>query len=210
MSSSPEPNLQLAARRVLEFESIHSELQDRLDRAQTLVDCCLTTFGHEYSGRAELRRDLSNLEWALHGYGNMLHQLQNVCDRTMDEFGVALSHSSPIQHETPELLGIRHAIHHRGLMGLNVTPGNGGAGPQVLMPLGSIRSHGSWGNGNSNFETHFHRILDKDGKVILIEPILNESREKYENVVEEMVLALESEFGRKKLKEELSSGGLYD
>lgn len=140
----------------------------------------------------------------------MLHQLQNVCDRTIDEFGVTLSHSSHIQHETPELLGIRHAIHHRGLIGLNVSPGNGDAGPQVLMPLDSIRSHGSWGNGNSNFETHFHRILSEDGKVVLIAPILNESRQKHENVIEEVLLALESEFGRRELNKELSSGGLYD
>lgn len=140
----------------------------------------------------------------------MLHQLQNVCDRTIDEFGVTLSHSSPIQHETPELLGIRHAIHHRGLMGLNITPGNGESGAKVLMPLDSIRVHGSWGDGNPSFETHFHRILDHNGKAVLIRPLLSESREKYENVIEEMVLALESEFGRKKLSEELASGGLYD
>lgn len=210
MSSSPEADIQLAARRILELESIKSELQNRLNHAQSTLDRCKMTYNLEYSGRAQLRRDLSDLEWSLHAYGNMLHQLQNVCERTIDEFGVNLIHSSPIQHETPELLGIRHAIHHRGLMGLNMSPGEGESGVQVLMPLESIRTHGSWGNGNSNFETHFHRIIGEGGKVVLIEPILNQSQEKYENIIEEMVLALELEFTRQALREELSSSSLYN
>jgi len=96
MSSSPEADIQLAARRVLEFESIKSELQDRLNRALSTLDRCKTTYNNKYSGRAQLRRDLSDLEWSLHAYGNMLHQLQNVCERTIDEFDVTLIYSSPI------------------------------------------------------------------------------------------------------------------
>lgn len=99
-------DIQLAARRLVELESIRTKLFDSQRDALRELDRCIYTYNQPSWGRRELRTDLSECEWSIYQYTSLLHMLGEVCERTRNEFGIRLTHYSPLRHELPELIGI--------------------------------------------------------------------------------------------------------
>lgn len=204
MSSSPD--IQLAARRLVELESLQSKLFDSRTDVLHELERCIVTYQQPSWGRRELRTDLNECEWSVYQYTSLLHMLGEVCERTREEFGVQLERYSPIRHEIPELIGIRHAIHHNGLIGLNIAEVPNYPDPLAVMPLESIRKHGSWGAGKPNFQTFFHGV---SGDAVVFGPLVETSYESSDGIIEAHTDGLEDEFGKDALSKEAASVQLY-
>lgn len=196
----------LAARRLVEFESLQSKLHEARRDAITDFDTCIRAYRQKYSGQHELRRELNECEWATYRYASLLHMLDQLVQRTSDEFGVRLRNSDPVRHEVPRLIGIRHCIHHRGLVGANVVTPRDAPTPAVGMPLSSLRRHGKWGGNNPKFRTFFH---DVSGDALVLRPIVERSGRKCDAIVEEVVRVLEDRYGEEELLKVVASAGPY-
>lgn len=205
--SSPSGDLRLAARRLVELDSIRSKLRDARSTALDDVEKCIHTYRLKYSGRRELRRDLNECEWSIYQYASLLHMLGEMVERTNDEFGTSLESHAPIRHEVPKLIGIRHCVHHNGLIGLNVAEVDGIPDPVVVVPVDSIEAHGSWGDGNPSFETFFHGV---SGDVLALAPVIQNSGGPIDGIVTELETQLEDEFGEEELKRAATNVQLYD
>lgn len=205
--SSSSSDLQLAARRLVEFDSIRSKLHDARRSAIDDIERCVQTYRLKYSGRRELRRDLNECEWSIYQYSSLLHMLGELVERTNDEFDTTLQVHAPVKHETPKLIGIRHCIHHNGLIGINIGEPESLVDPIVLVPVQSIKRHGSWGDGNPKFETFFH---DVTGAAFALEPVLQNSEEPIDGIIQEIVGQIEAEYGEEALMRAATSVQLYD
>ena len=205
--SPPSADLALAARRLVEFDSIRSKLRDSRQTALSDVGKCVHTYRLKFSGRRELRRDLNECEWSIYQYASLLHMLGEMVERTHDEFGTHLQRPAPIEHEVPKLAGLRHAIHHNGLIGINIAEVDGLPDPVVVVPVESVRAHGSWGDGNPDFATFFHGV---SGDVFALEPIVENSSVPADGIISELVAQLEEMFGEEALKKAATNVQLYD
>lgn len=202
--TSGGPNIDLAARRVLELESLATRLGSSRRKVEDKEETCITLYERPYHGVRDIRKELKNCEWALYNHVSLVHMLNEILDRTNDEFSVSANSYAPPKHEFPELTGIRHCIHHRGLVGLNIAEYDDDF--FVAIPLESIRKHGSWGDGNSKFSTHFHSVT---GNALIIKSLLKDAEGKYKNLIYEVIEQLEDEFGESELKKAASNVDIY-
>lgn len=195
----------LAARRLVEFESIQSKLHEARRNAITDFDTCVRAYRQKYSGQHELRQDLNECEWATYRYANLLHMLDQMVRRTNDEFGIRLRSRDPVRHEVPRLIGIRHCIHHRGLVGANIVEAPAVPDPAVCMHVESLRRHGDWGGNNPDFRTFFH----DEEQLLVLRPVVENSERKCDAVVTEVIDRLEERYGEDELLKAISSVELY-
>lgn len=203
----PEPpDIQLAARRLVELESIRPKLFDSKTNVLHELERCLATYRQPSWGRRELRTDLNGCEWSVYQHTSLLHMLGELCERTRAEFDVQPANYSPIRYEAAELVGIRHAIHHNGLIGLNIADVQTYPEPLTVMPLESIRIHGSWGGNHPKFQTFFH---DVSGDAIVLSPLIEDSYETAEGLIEAYTDELQREFGEDELSKEAASIQIY-
>ncbi|QGA81372.1 hypothetical protein [Halomicrobium sp. LC1Hm] len=205
--SPPAADLAHAARRLVEFDSIRSKLRDTRQTALSDMDKCVHTYRLKFSGRRELRRDLNECEWSIYQYASLLHMLGEMVDRTHDEFGTRLEQHAPIEHEMPKLVGLRHAVHHNGLVGVNIAEVDSFPDPVVVVPVTSIERHGSWGDGNPAFSTFFH---DVSGDAFALAPVVENSAEPVEGIVDELERQLTEQFGDDELRRAATNVQLYD
>lgn len=196
----------LAARRLVEFESLQSKLHEARRDAVTDFDTCIRAYRQKYSGQHELRRDLNECEWATYRYASLLHMLGELVQRTNDEFGIRLRNCDPVRHEVPKLIGIRHCIHHRGLVGLNIVETESMVKPAVCMYAESLRKHGDWGGSNPNFQMFFHG-LERDA--LALRPIIENSESRCDAIIAEVVNRLEDQFGEAELLNGVTELQLY-
>jgi len=196
----------LAARRLVEFESIQSKLHEARRDAITDFETSIRAYRQTYSGQHELRRDLNECEWATYRYASLLHMLDELVQRTTDEFGIRLRDCDPVRHEVPKLIGIRHCIPHRGLVGLNILSPSDEPRPAVGMPLDSLRRHGTWGGNYPDFQTFFHGV---SGDALVLRPIVAQSGQKFDSIVAEVVSELEETYGEEELLNVVSSARPY-
>jgi len=206
VSDSPE-KLHLAARRLVELESVLSKLRETRESAIQDVNKCLDTYELTYSGRRELRRDLNECEWSVYQYCSLLHMLGEIVARTHTEFGTRLEGYSEVKHEVPKLMGIRHCIHHNGLIGANIATVPSFPDPILVMPLSSIRRHGSWGNGKPAFQTFFHGV---SGDAVVVLSVLKNSAEPVEGIVADLISELEEMYDDEQLAKAATNIQLYD
>lgn len=185
----------LAARRLLEFESIQSKLHEARRDAITDFDTCIRAYRQKYSGQHELRRDLNECEWATYRYASLLHMLDQMVRRTSDEFGIRLRDRDPVRHEVPKLIGVRHCIHHRGLVGVNIAKPPTTPGLTICMHVESLRRHGNWGGNNPDFRTFFY---DED-ELLVLRPIIETSERKCDAIVTGVIDRMEEQFGEDEL-----------
>lgn len=196
----------LAARRLVEFESLQSKLHEARRDAITDFDTCIRAYRQTYSGQHELRRDLNECEWAAYRYASLLHMLGELVQRTSNEFDIRLRDCDPVRHEVPKLIGIRHCIHHRGLVGVNIVETELTTKPAICMYIESLRRHGDWGDSNPNFQTFFHGAK-RD--VLALRPIIENSERKCEVIITEVVERLEERYGEEELLKETTNLQLY-
>lgn len=196
----------LAARRVVEFESIQSKLHVARREAITDFDTCIRTYRRKYSGQREIRRDLNQCEWATYRYANLLHMLGEMVRRTNDEFGTRLRDHAPVRHEVPELVGLRHCIHHRGLVGANIVETAQHPHPAVCIPIRSVERHGDWGGDKPDFQTFFHGV---SGDALVLRPLIERSESACDGIVAEIIAELEELYGEDELLKTAASSQLY-
>ncbi|WP_115863172.1 hypothetical protein [Halorussus litoreus] len=199
-------DIALAARRLVEFESLQSKLHEARRDAITDFDTCIRSYRQTYAGQHELRRELNECEWATYRYASLLHMLGELVQRTSDEFDIRIRDCDPVRHEVPKLIGVRHCIHHRGLIGVNVVSPRNKANPAVGMPLSSLRRHGKWGGNNPKFQTFFY---DVSGDALVLRPIVESSGQKCNAIIEEMIGLLETTYGKNQLLKTVTSARPY-
>lgn len=201
-----EEGIAFAARRLVEFESLQSKLHEARRDAITDFDTCIRSYRQTYSGKHELRRELNECEWATYRYASLLHMLGELVQRTSDEFGFRLRNCAPVRHEVPKLIGIRHCIHHQGLVGVNVGELPSPPTPAICMHLESLRKHGNWDGNNPTFRTFFR---DEDEELLVLRPLVENSERKCDRIVAEVIERLEEEYGADELLRETADVGLY-
>lgn len=199
-------SIALAARRLVEFESIQSKLHEARRDAITDFDTCIRAYRQTYSGRHELRRDLNECEWTTYRYASLLHMLGELVQRTSDEFDVRLRDCDPVRHEVPKLIGIRHCIHHRGLVGLNIVETELTRKPAICMYAESLRKHGDWGGNNPSFEMFFHGL---ENDALALRPIVENSKRRCNVIISEVIEKLETRFGEARLRKSATDLQLY-
>lgn len=202
----PEEGIALAARRLVEFESLQSKLHEARRDAITDFDTCIRAYRQTYSGQHELRRDLNECEWATYRYASLLHMLDEMVGQVNDEFDFRLRDCDPVRHEVPKLIGVRHCIHHRGLVGVNVGKMPSSPTPTICMHIESLRRHGDWGGNNPDFRTFFH---DEDEGLLVLRPLIENSEQKYDAVIAEVIGRLEEQYGEDELLLATANVGLY-
>ncbi|MFB6177557.1 MAG: hypothetical protein ABEI99_10510 [Halobaculum sp.] len=198
---SDHGDARLAARRAIEFETIDLKLADTVNSALDAEAYCTKRYNQTFVGVGELRSSLNAVEWELYECVSLLHMLGEMRRRTATEFG--LSPGEPMRHVFPELVGIRHAIHHNGLVGLNLTTTL--PDPHVVVLTKSVRRHGNWDDDTPDFETFFHDADD----AMVVSALLEEARDRAPEVVSDTVERLQRLFGVAELREHARSVDLY-
>ncbi|WP_128477060.1 hypothetical protein [Halorussus pelagicus] len=132
--------------------------------------------------------------------------LDELVQRTTDEFGIRLRNCDPVRHEVPKLIGIRHCIHHRGLVGVNIVETELSTKPAVCMYLESLRKHGNWGGNQPGFQTFFH---GSKRDVLALRPVIENSESKCDTIVTELIERLEEKYGENELRKRTANVELY-
>lgn len=189
----------LAARRMIELESMEIELHELLSETIKQVETCVIDYNTVYA--EDIRRELNSCEWTIYRYTSMLDALRNMTNRTEKEFDIS---GVMVEQSVPRLIGIRHCIHHRGLVGLNIAEFSEEE-PVVCFPVGSIRKHGNWSSENE-FQKYFH---GNEGNVVAVNQVLEDSKEQYSNCISDIKGQLEEEYGKEKLKQKAEEAYMY-
>ncbi|MEZ3115798.1 hypothetical protein RYH80_07695 [Halobaculum sp. MBLA0147] len=195
-----------AARKLVEVETVRTQLTERRIEVVGKARACAESYDTPYAGKREIWRDLNDFEWSLYQFTSLLHMLGEVLATIRDQCGVRLSEARPIRHAVPRLIGLRHCIHHNGLVGAQVASAEGLPHPVVGIPLESVERHGSWGGGNPSFETFFHSADD----LLVVRPIVENSETRYLAPVEETVAGVEERYGEDELQRVASNVEIYD
>lgn len=193
-----------AARRLIEFDTIQRKLTDAANQLTNAEETCTVQYDAEFSGTRQIKTLLNEVEWSCYQYSSLLHMLGEMIDRTHDEFGTRLRNHAEIRHELPKLIGLRNAIHHNGLVGLNITQIGGTS--HVIIPTVSIRRHGNWGAENSpDFETFFHSA----GDAIVVASTVTNSKPVFEAIIRDMTSAITKQFDEETLRQRASNLDVY-
>lgn len=200
-------DIDFAARKLVEFESIKLRLADQRRTSVSAAKKCVEKSMIEYAGRRELWRDLNSCEWTLYQFTSLLHMLDELVEKTRTRLDTNFDQVDPVRHTVPKLVGIRHCIHHNGLVGLQVANAESLTRPVVGMPVDSVREHGNWGGNNPSFETFFHSV---SGDFVVVGPLLNNSTSRYEPVISSVKRQIETEFGSETMEQATANVGLYD
>lgn len=201
---SDREELNLAARRLVEFETIERKLVEAAAAVANSEDACTLQYETTYAGTRRTKHLLNEVEWECYQYASLIHMLGEMIDRTHDEFGTRLRNHTEVRHELPKLVGIRHAIHHNGLVGLNIVQLR--SEPYVVVPTTSVEKHGNWGeDGNPSFQTFFHSA----GDLITIGPLATNSKKTVRSLVKDIIGAVEEQFDPERLRQRVSEVEIY-
>lgn len=193
-------SVELAVRRLIELNAIQSQLGKTQEEALTLGQSCIESYSFDYGGNH--RGDLVEFERATYQYTSLLHMLGEIVSDISDNLGVQLRENDPVKHSVPRLIGLRHCLHHNGLLGIQVIEAEGLSRPVLGIPVRTVKQRGQWGDGKSTFEQHFHSV---SSDFLVVKNIIQESRGEYTSIISELKSNIESNYEQEQL-DEVSSG----
>ncbi|MFB6193525.1 MAG: hypothetical protein ABEI75_00545 [Halobaculum sp.] len=197
-----------AARRYVELAEFrgrfHSTLQDGIEQ--------IRTFESEFARRRvtdadELQSRLTGCEYAVHDVVNYVFMLNEMSDAVTTRFSsVELVDVAPPNQSVPELLGLRNAVCHNGLLGMNVAANDNGA--RVYLPLENVERYARWDEARTSaaFDRWFGEV---DGNVLVVTRALSEGEGAVDAVVDALRTQLRSEYGGSRFRRFTAAHPIY-
>lgn len=199
-------SVELAVRRLKELSAVQSRLGKQQREVESLGMSCVESHNFVFGGESGHRGDLVEFEWATYQYASLLHMLSEIVSETLAEFGIELQENRPLEHEVPRLIGLRHCLHHNGLLGVQIAEAEGLSRPVLGVPVEAIRQRGEWGDGKPRFEKYFHAV---DSDFLVIPSIVEGSRSKYVSVIDEVKESIRASYEDRELKRVDNSNSLH-